>query len=398
MKKKFITPIVLGMTVSLLMPMYVCADDSGSGSGASSSITTSNTSTSSGADESSTSSSTSTTPSNLSLSLEDALNRVEKGYNTIVLDDRYIEILDKQYQEDLANQQSLKETAGSSMVEDDAKTLKLNAPVALYNLNNEKHQREIDLKNAKVSVTSEYENILAAQMNVDYISEEISNLQKDMDLINAKIKVGVDKASDIEQDKATMAQYQASLNSAKNGIQSSMISLKNDLGIDLNTELTLTSKPMDYVKFDDTDIEGKIQTAIQNSYSMQALKQDIENTQIEYSIYKEYSDSQKDDTEVSIEDKQNQLNQMPNSIEVQLMTQYNALKSLENTVEADKLSVEAAQISVDTAQANYNSGRITYLELLNAQLQLSQAKNTLQQDIISYMVSVTNVQNSLEEQ
>jgi hypothetical protein len=410
MKKKFVIPMALVMTVALSVPLYVSADSSSS-SATDTSITTTTTNTSTstatstdtnaatdGSSTASTTTTTPTTPSNLSLSLADALNLVEKGYNQIVLDDRYIQILDKQYQEAVADQQALKETAGSSMQETDAETFKLNAPVALYTLNNEKHQRDIDLKNAKVTVQNEYEGILAAQMNVTLINQEISNLQKDMDSINEKIKVGMDKPSDIEQDKATMATYEANLASAQNGIKSQELALKNDLGIDLNTNLTLTSAPMDYVKYDDTNIDGKIQDAIKNSYNMTAMQQQIDNAQIQYDIYKEYSDGGKDATEINIEDLKNQLNQMPNNIEVQLKSQYNSLKSLENTVEADNLSIEAAQITLNTVQANYNLGQAVFTDVSNAQLQLANAKNTLQQDIISYMTASANFQNSLQEQ
>jgi outer membrane protein TolC len=219
-----------------------------------------------------------------------------------------------------------------------------------------------------------------------------------MDSINEKIKVGAAKASDIQQDKATMAKYEASLSSAENGIQSSMVSLKNDLGIDPITEVTLTSVPLDYEKFDDADIDGKIKTAIQNSFSIKTLPDQIENAKIAYDIYKEFSDQLEDSTQLSIDDLQNQLDQKPKTIEVQLKIQFNTLKSSEATIEADKLSIEAAQITLDTVQANYSLGQIGYLDVLNAELQLSNSKNTLQQDIISYMTASMNFQNSLEEQ
>lgn len=396
MKKKFIIPMAIVMTTALSIPMYVFADNSTSNS----STTTNATSTSQaqGSNTNSATSSNTAAPSSLSISLDDALNMVEKGNTQIILDDKDIEILNKQYQEAIAYQQKEQETASDTMTEDDALTLKYNVPVALYNLNNEKHQRDTDLKNTKVTVTNEYESILAAQMNVNYINEEIANLQKDMDSINAKIGVGLAKASDIEPDKATMATYQASLSSAQSGIQSSMITLKNDLGIDLDTQLTLTSTPIDYVKYDDTNIDGKIQDSIKNSYSIQSLNQQIQNTQLQYDIFKNYGDGQMNSEEITIETEQSQLQQMPNNIEVQLETAYNSLKSLENTVEADKLNIEAAQINVNTVQANYNLGQATYLDVSNAQLKLSQAQNTLQQDIISYMTASENFQNSLQDQ
>ncbi|GAA0727009.1 TolC family protein [Clostridium malenominatum] len=375
MKKKFAVFMALVMAVGISLPVYAVVDNSTSSSEINSKII---------ADGS----------ASLNLSLEDALKRVETSYNQILLDDRYIEILDRQYHQAMA----YKDSGSNSLEEDGEKTLKLNVPVALYNLNNKKHEREVNLKTAKVTITNEYQNILAAQQNIDYINEEISKLQKEMNSINAKINVGLAKASDIEQFKATMATYEANLSSAQSKMKSSVISLKNDLGIDLNTEIVLTSKPIEYVKFNDSLIYKRIQTAIENSYNIKALKQEIENTEIEYNIYDRFSNANKDSTEIKLEGLKNQLEQMPNSIEVRLRTQYNTLKSLENGIEADKLNIEAAEINLEIAQENYNLGQITYLDLLSAELQLSKAKNTLQQDIISYMAAVATLENSLELQ
>lgn len=363
MKKKVTIYIALIMTAILLYPIYAFADTSV-----------------------------------LNLSLEDALKRVENSYNPIVLDDRYIEILDRQYRQSVVYQKSLKQNISDPTEVDDAKTLKLNVPVALYNLNSKKHEREVNLKSAKVAIMNKYESILAAQLNIDYINEEISKLYKEMDSVNAKIKVGLAKASDIEQFKATIATYEASLSSAQSQLKSSMISLKSDLGINLNTEIILTSTPISYIKFENTNINKNIQAAIENSYSIKALQQQIENTQIEYDIYDRYSDINKDSTEIKLEGLKNQLDQMPKSIEVQLKIQYNALKSLENVIKADELTIEAAEINLNVAQQTYNIGQSVYLDVLSSQLQLLKAKNALKQDIISYMTAVANFQNSLELQ
>lgn len=383
MKKKFAIYMALVMTVAISLPVYASADNSANSSTTNSKITTD-----------SSKSSPTTKPSTLNLSLEDALKRVENSYNQIVLDDRYIEILDRQYHQALAYKDSLNNTIEI----DGAKTFELNVPVALYNLNNKKHEREVNLKTAKVAITNEYQNILAAQQNINYINEEISKLLKEMDSVNAKINAGLAKASDIEQFKATRATYEANLSSAQSKMKSSMISLKNDLGIDLNTEVALTSKPVEYVKFNESLVYKKIQTAIENSYSIKALKQEIENTKIEYDIYDRYSDGNKDATEIKLEELKNKLEQMPNSMEVKLRTQYNTLKSLENSVEADKLNIEAAEINLKIAQENYNLGKTTYLDLLDEEVKLSKAKNTLQQDIISYMTAVATLESNLELQ
>lgn len=127
---------------------------------------------------------------------------------TVLLDDKYIEILDKQYQQALANQQLYRENGIDDSKKNEKQMLVTDAPIAKYNLEKGKHNREIDFKNAKVTVTNEYENILSAQLQKEFINKQIANLQKDMDSINEKIKVGTAKASDIESDKATMARYE----------------------------------------------------------------------------------------------------------------------------------------------------------------------------------------------
>lgn len=393
MKRKFIVSVALVMTAALSLPVYVSANNSGGDSAKGSKIVAINETS-----IKSTSSNNSTAPSKLSLSLEDALSRVENSYNQIILDNRYIEILDKQYQQALAYEKTMKKNISNPMEEDDEKTLKLNVPVALYNLNNKKHEKEVNLKKAKVTIMNEYQSILAAQLNIDYINQEILKLQKETDSLDARIKVGVAVESDRKQLEAAMAGSRARLSSAQNGMKSSMISLKRDLGINLNTDVELTSKPISYAKFDDSQLDARIQSAVEKSYNIKALKQQIENTQIECDIYDRHSNINKDATEITIETLKNQLEQAPNSIKVQLKTQYNALKSLESVIKADKLSIEAAEISLNIAQKNYKVGQNTYLDVLGAELQLSKAKNALQQDIISYMTAVDSFENSLELQ
>lgn len=391
MKKKFTVLMILVLTAALSLTMYSFADN-----------TSSNSSSAEDTGKASDSSKTTTTaeePSTIYLSLEDALSRVEDSYKQIVLDDRYIEILDKQYREAVVYQDMKKYNIGNNPMEvDDAKILKLNAPIALYNLESKKHEREVNLRASKVTITNEYQNILAAQLNVEYINEEISKLKKEIDTINAKIKVGSAKASDINPLKTAMGTCEANLSTAQINLKSSMLSLKDDLGIGLDTEVILTSKPIEYEEYNESNIGETIRKAIEDSYSLKDLKKQIDNTQIEYEIYDRFTDSQKDATEIKLEGLKNQLSQMPNTLEVQLRTQYNNLKAMENTVEADKLSIEAAEINLKIAEGTYKVGQKTYLDVLNAQLELSKAKNTLQQDLISYMTAVANFKNSLEMQ
>lgn len=389
MKKKLIISIALA-TVVLAMPVYSMADTAGNNSSA---VTA--------AAPSSSSTSTAAVPSSLNLSLEDALSRIEKGNKDIILMDSEIAVYQRQYDTAAAQakvQGDVNVGDDSDSKQKDLMTKNYYAPVALAKLNNAKHDKDDQIKSVKVEVTNEYQGILAAELNLQNINDQISNLKTTIAQVNQKIQLGLAKASDIEQYNAKMAVLQASLSSQQKSIDTAMLTLKQDVGIDLSTKLTLTSKPLDYAKFDDANIDDRIQKAIKNNYEFTRQKQDIDNENIMYKIYLDVQDnSQLRSTEIDLQDKQSALDKLPTTLEISLRTAYNNMKALENNLEAEKLSVESCQINLNVAQANYNVGKSTYLDVLDKQLALSTEKNTLQQNIISYMQAAQSFKNSLNE-
>lgn len=180
-------------------------------------------------------------------------------------------------------------------------------------------------------------------------------------------------------------------------MNSSMNTLKQDLGIDLNRPVVLTSPIVTYTKFDDADIDNKITKSAQTTYDIQKYQQDIEISQIEHDIDFYYNDNNTDTIELSIEDKKATLENLPVTTELNLRKAYNDLKSLENTIESDRLTVEADQINIDIMQKNIEVGKSSNLDLLALQSTLLTDQNTMQKDVIAYMTAAANFQNSLEQ-
>lgn len=330
--------------------------------------------------------------STLNLSLEDALKAMETGNSTLKLADSELLIYDKQNQQALA-----RHGVNTSVVDEDSKKEReLNYKRSQWTLDNAKHDRDTQLKALKAQITNEYEGILTLQQQADNLKTQLTNLDTVIDQVNLQIKLGLKISSDIYSYTAQKSKLEAAQKAILNSIKSSMITLKEDLGLDINRNVVLTSNPIQYTKFDDSDINNTITKAIQNNYAIPKYKQDIEITQIEYDIDFYYSDLTADQVQLSIEDKKGTLANLPVTLEVGFRTAYNTLKSLENTIEADKLTVEADQINVNVMQKNIDVGKASSLEMIALQNTLLNDQFTLQQDINAYMTAAINFQNSLD--
>ncbi|HVJ49279.1 TolC family protein [Desulfitobacterium sp.] len=330
--------------------------------------------------------------STLNLSLEDALKSVETGNSSLKLLDSKILIYDKQ------NQQALARHDANIPVVDEAskKDRALNYQRTQWTLDNAKHDRATQLKDLQVAITNEYEGILTLQQQAENLKKQHSNLDTVIEQVNLQINLGLKIPSDLYAYKAQISKLEAGQKAITNSINSAMNTLKQDLGIDLNREVVLTSKLNAYTKFDETDLENKIAKAVKNNYDIQKYTQDIAITQTEYDIDFYYDDIYADPIQLSVEDKKATLANLPVTKEVSLRAAYNSLKTLENTIEADKLTVEADQINIDIKQKNIDVGTSSTLEMIPLQTTLLNDQYTLQQDINAYMAAAANFQNSLE--
>lgn len=330
--------------------------------------------------------------STLNLSLEDALKAMETGNSTLKLADSELLIYDKQNQQALA-----RHGVNTSVVDEDSKKEReLNYKRSQWTLDNAKHDRDTQLKAMKAQITNEYKGILTLHQQADNLKTQLTNLDTVIDQVNLQIKLGLKISSDIYSYTAQKSKLEAAQKAILTSIKSSMITLKEDLGLDINRNVVLTSNPIQYTKFDDSDINNTITKAIQNNYAIPKYKQDIEITQIEYDIDFYYSDLTADQVQLSIEDKKATLASLPVTLKVGFRTAYNTLKSLENTIKADKLTVEADQINVNVMQKNIDVGKASSLEMIALQNTLLNDQFTLQQDINAYMTAAIKFQNSLD--
>ncbi|WP_018212314.1 TolC family protein [Desulfitobacterium hafniense] len=328
----------------------------------------------------------------LRLSLEDAFKMIEAGNNTLKLTDSKIAIYEKQYEQAKARY----DANYAEVDENSAKERRLNPKKTLWTLEDAKHDREKQIKDLKVQIANQYQNILALEQQAKSYEAQIKNVDTLIDQIKLQIDLGMSTESQIHSMNAQRSLLEAGLKAAQNSIKSSMIALKRDLGIDIDRQVVLTSDLVQYEKFNDSNINELVAQAVENDYDKKRYEQDIELTEIEYKIASDYSTGTADQLQITVEDKKATLEALPVTKEVSLRTAYNSLKSLENSVEAAKLAVEADKINIEIMQKKIDAGVSSSIEIIELQNKLLNDQYTLLQNIISYMTSVSSFENSLE--
>lgn len=328
----------------------------------------------------------------LRLSLEDAFKMIEAGNNTLKLTDSKIAIYQKQYEQAKARYNA----NYAEVDENSAKERRLNPNKTLWTLEDAKHDRDKQIKDLKVQIANQYQNILALEQLAKNYEAQIKNVDTLIDQVKLQIDLGISTESQIYALNAQRSFLEAGLKAAQNSIKSSMIALKRDLGIDIDRQVALTSDLVQYEKFDDSKVKELIAQAIENDYDKKRYEQDIELTQIEYKIASDYSTGTADQLQITVEDKKATLEALPVTKEVSLRTAYNSLKSLENSVEAAKLAVEADKINIEIMNKKIEAGVSSSIEIIELQNKLLNDQYTLLQNIISYMTAISNFENSLE--
>lgn len=337
------------------------------------------------------------------ITLDDALKLVETNNSEIVFMNRKIEILEKQYKEAQDRANYAKNALSATPDDEDlAKDAKLNWKQKKYDLDSLKHDKEETIKTLKNDIKKQFANLAALQTEKTNLQEELNNLKTTINQVNQKINLGLLKSSDLKQYEAQQMQLEAQIEAKDREIENAEITLKKDLGIDVSKKVEFVSSALSFTKFDDSNIEDRINKAIENSYDLVKAQTELEIAKITYEIEYDFAsnptDSAVTSAENTVESKQEALDSVKPSLQVTLWSAYNNLKNLEDNIEIEKLNLEVAEIDYKTAEANLKLGKATNLDLVKAKVSYYEQQTKVQSAIDSYMKAVMDFKVQLGEE
>lgn len=286
----------------------------------------------------------------------------------------------------------------------------------------------------KLDATSGYYNILQTKNLVKVAQESVDSLTEHLKNVQAQFNVGTVAKSDVLRSEVELANAQQSLIKAQNAYDLAVSSFNNVVGLPLDTELTIKEE-LQYQQYA-MSLEDSIKYAMGNrpevaiaNYSVEAAKKDVKIAKADRlptvgaSAAKGWSDSEFPGTEneewsvavkaswnvfdsgltrsqikqadASVEKANYQVKQTTDTVQLDVRNAYLSMKEAEKRIETTDVAVEKAQEDFKIAQVRYSAGVGTNLDVMDAQVALTQAKTNYIQALYDYNTSKAKLEKAM---
>lgn len=336
---------------------------------------------------------------NKTFALEEIFTQLEKSNPEILLMDKKIGLLTKQYDEALERSKSFPHQASEKMSKVEiVKEERLNWKSKLLELNNMKHDREEKLKQIKNDVEKMFADITIMQVQRKSLQEQLTAVDQRIAQMQLKIKLGMLKSTDIKQLEAQKIKLDSELKSLDREVTILLSDIKKVAGINASTNITIKDYSYTYKSFNEYQVDMRIQNAVTGSYDIAKAKEELELLKIERDIVYHFSDDPQMDVEqldMDINVKEAEIDDLNTSVESKLRTNYFALLNFNDAIEIAKIDKEIAELNLKKGEAQYKVGKITEMDVLDLRIALIKQEAQLMQAIGDYMKASKDFDNEL---
>ncbi len=320
--------------------------------------------------------------------------------------------------------------------------------VPLYtggSLENKIEQAKLGLKSAdlslekakqqiKLDATTGYYGILQARNSVKVAQESVDSLAEHLKNVQAQYDVGTVAKADVLRSEVELANAQQTLIKAQNSYELAVSNLNNVIGLPLGTELTIKDE-LKYQKYP-LSLDESIQYALNNRPDIAAANIAVESAQKDIEIAKAgkrptvtasaatgwsdddlpgtknndwslgvsaswsifdsgLTDSQVKQANAALEKAKEQARQTSDSVQLEVRSAYLSMKEAEKRIETSQVAVAQAQEDFKIAQVRYSAGVGTNIDVLDAQVALTTAKNNYNQALYDYNTSKATLEKAM---
>jgi len=275
------------------------------------------------------------------------------------------------------------------------------SPSILSELSNEtallvaQRNYEITRSNQIQVVEEAYYNILKLQRSVVLAQENINRSQKQLENVKAKYSLGMVAQIDVISAEYELSNAQSNLINAESNLQIAKMNLNQLLGRDLNTPVELASELV--FNPSSIDLKQSIEYALENRLEIKKAEDEVvlktKEVQVNTNDYTPVLNQQL--SQVGLQISTINLEDIKNSIQIELKQNYESLKTAERAVPLQDKSLSRANEYLKIAEARYDAGVITSIELIDARNDAFQAENAYLQSVFDYNVAKSKFYNSL---
>lgn len=286
----------------------------------------------------------------------------------------------------------------------------------------------------KYNAASKYFTVLQTRNLVQVDKESVENLTAHLQNVQAQFEVGTVAKTDVLRSQVELANAQQSLIKAENNYQLAVSNLNNVMGQPLSTELQIKQE-LGYepyaLSMDDCiaySLQQRPELA-QAKLSEEINKEAVKYAQAGYrptvtvSAGTELSDpsfpgdnyqdwyakavaswnifdggstkASVKAAQATLEESGHTLNQTKDSVQLEVRQAYLNMKEAEKRIDTSKVAVDQAQEDFKIAQVRYTAGVGTNLDVMDAQVALTEAKTNYIQALYDYNTSKADLERAM---
>lgn len=299
----------------------------------------------------------------------------------------------------------------------------------IADLGTEKTKQQVQL-----DTTTAYYNVLQARNSVQVSRDTVANLRQHLVNVQAKYQAGAVAKSDLLRSEVELANAEQNLTKAQNALDLAVVSLNNLMGLQQDTELALQDALSETA--DSRTLEECIESALAKRPEIKQVdaniaiaeeSMDIARSSRLPSVNLSGSSSWNDSlvpessknhwsanlsaswnlfdggvtkakvqaADTGVQKAKEQARQTSDNVQTEVRQAYLSMQEAAKRIETTKSAVAKGEEDLTISQAKYNAGMGTNIEVIDAQLALTQAKNNFTQALYDYNVGKAKLDKAI---
>ena len=222
-------------------------------------------------------------------------------------------------------------------------------------------------------ITSRYLEVLKYEEKVEIEKISVEQSTENLEMVKNKFSLGDASELDVMRAEVGLSQAQLDLTRAKNSLTVARMNLNYALGLPLDLPFKLTDtfslEPLGMT------LEKCIQKALEDRYEITQAQDSLGLARLKLTLKQNQytSEIEKKKAQIELEKEEANLEQVMKTIPLEITNSFLTLKEKEANVPITKKQAQEKEGSYRITQAQYKAGFITTTDLLDSQIELTQA-------------------------
>ncbi|MBC7189776.1 TolC family protein [Candidatus Aerophobetes bacterium] len=250
----------------------------------------------------------------------------------------------------------------------------LNLKNAEFSLKQAKNTLEETKRQVILDVMDAYFQVLKAKQEVEIEKMSVQEAEENLKIVRNKFSLGDASKKDLLEAEINLSLAEFNLKKAEHQLDIAKIGFNKVLGLPLDTEFELTDtfsvEPLNI------SLEKAVEEALKNRYEIKKAQNELELAKIKWELSQnDYTpELEKENAKINLENTRVNLEEVKRQIVQEIHRLFRGLEEKEENIKITEKTEKLKQEIYDIAQKQYEAGLISATELLDAQINLTQAQ------------------------